>query len=146
MNIICMCSAIICTYRETSNIRRTKYQNLHVSRLVLHLSLSNLLKPGDWVENEDVVGAAPTGDAPTTSEWSIIFFARWGVPYIRGLTVWYYIRCVYVPLVLHSVPVHLLLPLDDDDHGNNDGDDDNDFFHFLWCVLSPAKPDAVHVK
>ena len=23
-----------------------------------------------WVENEDVVGAAPTGDAPTTSEWS----------------------------------------------------------------------------
>ena len=25
-----------------------------------------------WIENEDVVGAAPTGDAPTTSEWSII--------------------------------------------------------------------------
>ena len=25
-----------------------------------------------WVENEDVVGAAPTGDAPTTSEWSTI--------------------------------------------------------------------------
>ena len=25
-----------------------------------------------WVENEDVVGAAPTGDAPTTSEWSKI--------------------------------------------------------------------------
>ena len=24
------------------------------------------------VENEDVVGAAPTGDAPTTSEWSTI--------------------------------------------------------------------------
>ena len=24
------------------------------------------------VENEDVVGAAPTDDAPTTSEWSII--------------------------------------------------------------------------
>ena len=24
-----------------------------------------------WVENEDVVGAAPTGDAPTTSELSI---------------------------------------------------------------------------
>ena len=23
-----------------------------------------------YVENEDVVGAAPTGDAPTTSEWS----------------------------------------------------------------------------
>ena len=26
------------------------------------------------VENEDVVGAAPTGDAPTTSEWSTFFF------------------------------------------------------------------------
>ena len=25
-----------------------------------------------YVENEDVVGAAPTGDAPTTSEWSAI--------------------------------------------------------------------------
>ena len=25
-----------------------------------------------WVENEAVVGAAPTGDAPTTSEWSTI--------------------------------------------------------------------------
>ena len=25
-----------------------------------------------WVENEDVVGAAPTGDAPTTSEWSMV--------------------------------------------------------------------------
>ena len=25
-----------------------------------------------WVENEAVVGAAPTGDAPTTSEWSAI--------------------------------------------------------------------------
>ena len=24
------------------------------------------------VENEDIVGAAPTGDAPTTSEWSAI--------------------------------------------------------------------------
>ena len=26
------------------------------------------------VENEDVVGAAPTGDAPTTSEWSKTLF------------------------------------------------------------------------
>ena len=24
------------------------------------------------IENEDVVGSAPTGDAPTTSEWSTI--------------------------------------------------------------------------
>ena len=28
------------------------------------------------VDNEDAVGAAPTGDAPTTSEWSIILFSN----------------------------------------------------------------------
>ena len=28
-----------------------------------------------WVANEDVVGAAPTGDAPTTSEWSASLLA-----------------------------------------------------------------------
>ena len=27
------------------------------------------------VESEDAVGAAPTGDAPTTSEWSTILLA-----------------------------------------------------------------------
>ena len=36
-----------------------------------------------YVENEDVVGAAPTGDAPTTSEWSTILSAA----YIIGLMV-----------------------------------------------------------
>ena len=34
------------SYRKLSNIRRTKSQNLNDSRLVLHLSLRNLLKPG----------------------------------------------------------------------------------------------------
>ena len=34
-----------CNYRQISNIRRTKSQNLNVSRLVLQLSLPNLLKP-----------------------------------------------------------------------------------------------------
>ena len=43
---------------------------MNVTRLALQLSLPNPLKPG--VENEDVVGAAPTGDAPTTCEWSTI--------------------------------------------------------------------------
>ena len=32
-------------YRKISKIRRTKSQNLNDSRLVLHLSLHNLLKP-----------------------------------------------------------------------------------------------------
>ena len=37
---------VLYIYREISNIRRTKFQNLNDSRLVLHLSLPNLLKPG----------------------------------------------------------------------------------------------------
>ena len=51
-----------------------KSPNLKDSHLILQLSLSNPLKPGvKWRnENEDAVGAAPTGDAPTTSEWSTI--------------------------------------------------------------------------
>ena len=38
---------------QFSNTRRTQFPSINVTRLVLH-----------------VVGAAPTGDAPTTSEWS----------------------------------------------------------------------------
>ena len=34
------------TYRKVSNIRRTKFQNLNDSRLVLQLSLPNSLTPG----------------------------------------------------------------------------------------------------
>ena len=59
-------------YRQTYNISRTKFQKLNVSRLVLQLALLDPLMPGFVVENEDVVEAAPTGDAPTTSEWSTI--------------------------------------------------------------------------
>ena len=33
-------------YREVSNIRRTKSQNVNVSRLIFYLSLPNPLKPG----------------------------------------------------------------------------------------------------
>ena len=36
--------------------------------------------------NEDVAGAAPTGDAPTTSEWSTILLSD-KVSYIRGFYV-----------------------------------------------------------
>ena len=45
---------------------------LKVSCLVLQLSFCNILKPGIKGGNEDVVGAAPTGAAQTTSEWSTI--------------------------------------------------------------------------
>ena len=40
------------------------------SRLAVVFAQSN--EAMCYVENEDVVGAAPTGDAPTTSEWSTI--------------------------------------------------------------------------
>ena len=59
-------------YRKFSNIRRTKSQDLNVSRLGLQLSLRNTVEAKRLAENEDVVGAASTGDAPTTSEWSRI--------------------------------------------------------------------------
>ena len=51
--------------------------NLNVSFLVLQLSLPNSLMP----DVAYVVGAAPTGDAPTTSEWSTLILPT----YIRGL-------------------------------------------------------------
>ena len=61
------------SYHKTSCISRTKSQNLNAPRLILQLSLPNPLKHGvRLVKYEDVVGAAPTGDAPTTSEWSTI--------------------------------------------------------------------------
>ena len=43
-------------------------------------------------DHEDVVGAAPTGDAPTTSEWSTIPYAYWGASYIRDFPV--YLHCL----------------------------------------------------
>ena len=51
-----------------------KSQNWNVSRLVLQLFLPNPFKPSvkSINDNEDVVGAAPTGDDPTTTEWSTI--------------------------------------------------------------------------
>ena len=56
-------------YRQISRVWYIKSQNLNVSRLILQLLLPNPLKA---CENEDVVGAAPSGDAPATSEWSTI--------------------------------------------------------------------------
>ena len=59
---------VLYMYRHNSNIRHIKSENLSDCLLVLQLPWV------DWsqVENEDVVGAAPTGNAPTTSEWSTI--------------------------------------------------------------------------
>ena len=60
--IVAPCGFIYFIYCKTSGISHTKSQNLNVSCILLQLSS----------ENEDVVGAAPTGDAPTTSELSTI--------------------------------------------------------------------------
>ena len=58
-------------YRNSSDISRTKSQNLGVPRLVLRASPSNPLRAGCWVEN-DMAGAAPTGIAPAAFEWSAV--------------------------------------------------------------------------
>ena len=65
-------------YRQFSNISRTWSSNINVSRLVLQLSLLNLYWSHALSWEWRLVGAAPTGDAPTTSEWSTILLS--GVP------------------------------------------------------------------
>ena len=60
------------TYRQVSNISRTKSQYLKKNIVLSCTVFAEYLEGRFWVENEDVVGAAPTGDAPTTSEWSTI--------------------------------------------------------------------------
>ena len=72
---------------QTSNIRHAKSQNLNVSHLILQLSLP--------VKNEDVVGAASTGYAPTTYECSTILLP----PKVR--LIWEVWR--YCTALLHDV-------------------------------------------
>ena len=59
-------------YRKVSNIRRTKSQNLKWFSSRLEVVFTQSVEAGCQVENEDVVGAAPIGNAPITSEWSWI--------------------------------------------------------------------------
>ena len=55
---------------EASDLGRIKSQILcYLPRLAQSI---DMIEARCWVENEDVVGAAPTGAAPTTSEWSTI--------------------------------------------------------------------------
>ena len=88
-------------YRQVSNIRRTKSQHLKDSHTVLGLTLPNPFKPD--VENEDVVGAAPIGDAPTTSEWSTILLPS-KVRLI--LEVLRYFQMIYVCVTSPSSGIH----------------------------------------
>ena len=59
------------TYRTISDIRCTKFQNLNASHLVLQF-FAQFIEARRLADNEDVVGAAPTDDAPTTSDLSTI--------------------------------------------------------------------------
>ena len=64
---------MLLTYRQLSKTSRTESQKLTVSGLDLHFFyFLQYIAARCWVENEDVVVAVPTGDAPTTSEWSTI--------------------------------------------------------------------------
>ena len=65
-------TSTVWVYGKISNIRCTISQTLNVSCLALHLSLLKSIEARYYVENEDVVGAAPTGDAPSTTEWLTI--------------------------------------------------------------------------
>ena len=55
-------------YHQTYNISHTKSQNLKCFWYRLAFVFAHSVEATCSVENEDVVGAAPTGDAPTTSE------------------------------------------------------------------------------
>ena len=57
-----------------SNLQYKLHQtpNLKYSSSRLAVAFVQSIEARCWVETEDVVGAAPTGDAPTTSEWSTI--------------------------------------------------------------------------
>ena len=46
IDILCITSEIAVSYRQISNIKHTKSQNLNVSHLVLQLSLPNPIKSG----------------------------------------------------------------------------------------------------
>ena len=68
---------LFCTYRQISNIRRIQIPKLKCISSRLAVVFVQYIEARCWVENADVVGAAPTGDAPTTSEWFFLFECFW---------------------------------------------------------------------
>ena len=72
-NVLCW-AVIACMhqwrYHKISKTHQIPKFKCFSSRLTYVFAQSNEARC--YVENEDVVGAAPTGDAPTTSEWSTI--------------------------------------------------------------------------
>ena len=72
--------SVLCVYTTLLNQPVWDYHNNKTHKIPkLKCFLSRLavvfvqyIEAKCWVENEDVDGAAPTGSAPTTSEWSTI--------------------------------------------------------------------------
>ena len=69
-----MCCASVCLKEVLSNLKYKLHQipkpKCFSSRLAVVFAQS--IEATCKVENEDVVGVSPVGDAPTTSEWSTI--------------------------------------------------------------------------
>ena len=59
-------------YRQTSNISRAQFLKLKCFSSLLTVVFAQSFEASSLVGNKDVIGAAPTGDDSTTSEWSII--------------------------------------------------------------------------
>ena len=58
---------------KISNIKAHQIPILKCFSFRLALVIAQFIEARCYVENEDVVGAVPTGNAPTTSEWSAIW-------------------------------------------------------------------------
>ena len=59
-------------YRQASNMSHTESQNLMFLASSCSFVFAKSIEARCLAENKDIVGAAPTGDALTTSEWSPI--------------------------------------------------------------------------
>ena len=78
-------------YFQTSNRHRIPQLKRFLSHLAVVFAQS--IEARGYDENEDVVvGAAPTGDAPTTSEISTILLPVKVASYIRGLMLIWYVK------------------------------------------------------
>ena len=87
--------------------RHTKIKNLKCFLSRLAVVFVQSIEARYWVENEDVVGAAPRGDAPTTSQWSTISLPT-GVHLILEVLRYDLLRCWEVISSQHnnlSIPV-----------------------------------------
>ena len=78
-------------YRQISNISRSKSQNLNTKCFLSSLAIvfTQSIEARCQVGNEGLVGAAPTGDAPATSEWSTLILTS-ELPLI--LEFWRYVE------------------------------------------------------